>query len=78
MQESTVTAKGQTTVPRQVRKALGLRPGDRLRYQVLGEGEVRIARTRSAASLSGSLKVAGPAVSLEAMEAAIAEGAAGE
>ena len=34
MQELTITAKGQTTVPREVRNALGLAPGDRVRYLV--------------------------------------------
>ena len=42
MPESTLTAKGQTTVPKSVRAALGLRPGDKLRYLVLDNGEVRI------------------------------------
>ena len=40
MQESTITTKGQTTLPRTVRTALGLAPGDRVRYVIL-DGEVR-------------------------------------
>lgn len=35
MLHSTITSKGQTTVPSKVRKALGIRPGDRLEYEVL-------------------------------------------
>lgn len=31
---STVTSKGQTTIPEKVRKALGIKPGDRLEYEV--------------------------------------------
>jgi antitoxin PrlF len=31
-----VTARGQTTLPRKVRAALSLRPGDRLVYEVKG------------------------------------------
>ncbi len=30
MQDSTVTQKGQTTLPKPVRAALGLQPGDRV------------------------------------------------
>ena len=36
--ESVVTSKGQTTLPKKVRDALGLQPGDKLRYAVLKKG----------------------------------------
>ena len=36
MLHSTVTSKGQTTLPGQVRKALRIKPGDRLEYVVRG------------------------------------------
>jgi antitoxin PrlF len=75
MQESTVTAKGQTTLPRDVRTALSLKSGDKLRYLVL-DGEVRILRVHSVCDLKGALKRPGQVpVSLAAMEEAIAEGA---
>ncbi|APZ50695.1 AbrB/MazE/SpoVT family DNA-binding domain-containing protein [Salipiger abyssi] len=79
MPESTITAKGQTTLPRDVRRALHLEPGDRLRYMVLDNGEVRISRSRPVSSLSGLLKdrVTRP-VSLEEMDEAIAGGALDE
>ena len=70
MYESTVTAKGQTTLPKDVRDLLGLEPGDRIRYLVTGDS-VRILRPRKAMSLCGALKREGPVVSLEAMDAAI-------
>ena len=44
MQESTITTKGQTTLPKDVRQALDLKPGDKLRYLILDDGEVRIIR----------------------------------
>lgn len=72
MYESTVTAKGQTTLPKDVRDLLGLEPGDRIRYLVTGD-TVRILRPRKAMSLCGALKHEGSIVSLEAMEAAIRE-----
>jgi antitoxin PrlF len=75
MQESTVTAKGQTTLPKDVRAVLSIKPGDKLRYLLL-DGEVRILRVRPISDLKGILKRSGQApVSLGAMEEAIAEGA---
>ena len=76
MQESTVTVKGQTTLPKSVRQALHLMPGDRIRYMVLDGGEVRIVRTRPVSEMSGILKGAtNRPISLEEMEAAIRDGA---
>lgn len=76
MQESTVTTKGQTTLPRQVREALGLRPGDRVRYLMLDDGEVRLLRPRPVSGLSGVLHREGrAALTLEEMDEAIARGA---
>jgi len=37
VRHSTVTRKGQTTIPGEVRKALRIRPGDRLEYAVQGD-----------------------------------------
>ena len=37
MLHSTVTSKGQTTIPGKIRKALGIKPGDRLEYVVDGD-----------------------------------------
>lgn len=75
MQESTITTKGQTTLPRTVRSALGLAPGDRVRYVIL-DGEVRLVKARPVAGLAGILARPGrKPVTLEDMEAAIAAGA---
>lgn len=75
MQESTVTVKGQTTLPRDVRAALGLASGDRVRYVIL-DGEVRILKARSVKELRGLLaRPDGKVVPLEAMEDAIASAA---
>ena len=71
MQESTVTVKGQTTLPKDVRTALGLTSGDRVRYVIL-EGEVRIVKACSAKDLKGMLaRPSRKSVSLEAMDEAI-------
>ena len=37
MLHSTVTSKGQTTIPGEIRQALNIRPGDRLEYEVAGD-----------------------------------------
>ena len=75
MQESTITAKGQTTVPKDIRAALGLKPGDKLRYLVLDDGQVRLLKMRPAAELSGLLHRPGrAALTVEDMSAAIEAG----
>ena len=53
--ESTITSKGRTTLPKSVREALGVKPGDRVRYLVQGD-EVRIIPVRPLARLFGALK----------------------
>ncbi|MGB3556888.1 MAG: type II toxin-antitoxin system PrlF family antitoxin [Jannaschia sp.] len=79
MRESTVTQRGQTTLPAQVRAALGLKPGDRLRYLVLDDGEVRLLRTRPVSDLQGVLKRPNQASVTEAeMQRAIGQGASDE
>ena len=57
MSESTITAKGQTTVPRQVRERLGAGPGTRLVWHVLPDGRLIVrAKTHSLIDLAGSLR----------------------
>ena len=70
---STVTSKGQTTLPKPVRLALGVGAGDRVRYVVHGD-EVRLLPVRPIGRLFGALKHEGPPVSLEDMERGIAQG----
>ena len=77
MIESTITAKGQTTLPKAIRDSLAVKTGDKVRYVVLDEG-VLILPVRPTSRLYGILKYDGPPISLEDMDRAIAEGAAGE
>ena len=37
MPYSTVTSKGQTTIPAKIRKALRIKPGDKVEYELLGD-----------------------------------------
>lgn len=72
MQESRITAKGQTTLPKDVRAARHLEPGDTVRYLLL-DGEVRILRARPVSELQGMLHRPGQKPgTLDGMEEAIA------
>ena len=56
MPTSTMTSKGQTTVPKQIREALDLEPGAKLRWEVSG-GKVAITTDRPALyALQGFIK----------------------
>lgn len=47
--QATITSKGQITVPREVRRVLGVRTGDKLLFETDGKGiRVRPVRSRSA------------------------------
>jgi AbrB family looped-hinge helix DNA binding protein len=37
---ATVTSKGQTTIPKSVREAAGLKAGDRIHFAVLADGTI--------------------------------------
>ena len=74
MTESSITKKGQTTLPKPVREVLGLQPGDRVRYVISG-GEVRIMPVRPINRLFGTLRHDGPAVTIDEMEQAVADAA---
>lgn len=59
MQTSRLSSKGQITLPRQVRKALGAEPGDTIAYE-MGENVVTLKRLEPFdaafhAALSGTL-----------------------
>lgn len=74
MFESSITVKGQTTLPKAVRDSLEVKAGDKVRYVLVDEG-VLIVPVRPTSRLFRSLKYDGPPVSLEEMDSAIAEGA---
>lgn len=58
--ESTLTSKGQTTIPREIREGLGLKPGDRMTFTLMPDGTVVLrAKSRSLLSLAGSLEKRG-------------------
>lgn len=53
---STLTAKGQTTIPKTVREALGLGPSDRIVYRIEGDRVVMEAAEQSVDELYGAFR----------------------
>jgi antitoxin PrlF len=73
---ATMTSKGQITVPKEVRDALGLKAGTRVSFIRDASGDYLIrAKTGSIRDLRGMLKWDGPPVSVEDMNDGIAAGA---
>jgi len=70
----TMTSKGQTTVPAEVRDMLQLKPGDKIRY-IVRNGEIIIkAKNKRAIDLAGILHRPGmPAMTLEEMDEIIGD-----
>ena len=68
--ETTLTSKGQVTVPREIRAKLGLESGDKLAFTLLSDGTVVMrAKTRRLIDVAGTLTRAGqPDVSIEQMK----------
>ena len=69
---ATLTSKGQTTIPRDIRRHLGLKSGDKIRFIVEDDGRVVVVpATLSIRELRGSLPKPDRAVSLDEMNTAI-------
>jgi antitoxin PrlF len=75
--ESTITAKGQATIPKAIRDHLKLKPGDRVKFFIHPDGTVVILPKLPASALRGLLKPRRPAATIEEMNDAIADAAAG-
>jgi AbrB family looped-hinge helix DNA binding protein len=72
MSTSTLTSKGQTTIPKDVRKRLNLHPGDRLEFVIDEDGRVLVLPASiDASELAGMLKPPVRPVSVEEMNRAI-------
>lgn len=54
--ESAITVKGQATIPRAVRKHLGLKPGDRIKFFMHPDGSVVLLPKLPASALRGIIK----------------------
>ncbi|MCA9544582.1 MAG: AbrB/MazE/SpoVT family DNA-binding domain-containing protein [Myxococcales bacterium] len=79
MASTTLTSKGQVTLPKAVRDQLNLTAGDRFDVEVTSDGVIQFRPVRrSLLSLVGLIKPDIQGVTLEDMEDAIAAGALGE
>ena len=74
---ATLTSKGQTTLPREIRERLALEPGDQLHFTLLPNGTVVMrAKKRDIASLAGMLRTPGRRpVPIERMNETVREAA---
>lgn len=76
MTQATVTSKGQLTVPVEVRRALGLRPGSKVEFVATEHGAYELTvKQGSIQELKGMFPAPAVPVTLEQMDDAIAEGA---
>ena len=73
----TLTSKGQTTIPAEVRQMLNLKPGDRIRY-IIRDGDIIVrAKNKQASDLKGRFHDADrEPMSLEDMKDAVGEAVA--
>lgn len=76
--ESTLTVKGQATIPKTIREHLGLKPGDGVKFFVHPDGSVVLLPKVPVSALRGLLKAKRKRpVATDEMTKAVAEGAAG-
>ncbi|MGR6967836.1 AbrB/MazE/SpoVT family DNA-binding domain-containing protein [Geodermatophilus sp. URMC 61] len=76
MPTSTVTSKRQITIPLEVRHRLGLAPGTRITFVLTDRGSYEIVpATNTVRTLKGRVPAPARPVSLEEMDAAVADAA---
>ena len=79
MAATSVTSKGQVTIPKRVRDALGITPGSKVDFEVAGAGaRLKVVRKNTPSRAEDGPKILnykGKAATLEEMEEAIARGA---
>jgi antitoxin PrlF len=75
--ESAITVKGQATIPKAIRKHLGLKPGDRVKFFLHPDGTVVLLPKLPASALRGIIKSRRRRpVTIAEMNKAVAKGAA--
>lgn len=73
MPSATITSKGQITIPKEVRDALGVGAGDRVEFVAEEKGVYKVvAATRDVRHLKGLVGKPAKPVSVEAMNRAVA------
>ena len=72
MPTATMTSKGQITIPKSIRDAFSIKPGDRIEFFVDDQGRLIVwPITQDITSIKGIVDYSGPAVSVEDMNKAI-------
>ena len=57
---ATLTSKGQTTIPKDIRDSLGMKPGDRMTFTLMPDGTVVMrVKGKSVMELAGTLRKKG-------------------
>ena len=68
MANATLTSKGQTTIPKEIRDSLGLKAKDQLNFTQMPNGTVIMrVKNRSVLDLADVINYAGPAIPIEKM-----------
>ena len=73
--DAKTSQKGQTTIPVEVRRLIGLEPGGTVQYVTTSEGEVRVvAKSKGLQHLKGLFAHGGPPIDIDGaiMEAVVA------
>lgn len=79
MPTATVTSKGQITIPKEVRDALGIATGDRVEFVAQEKGVYKVvAATRDVRHLKGLVAKPATPVTVQAMNRAVAKASAGK
>jgi AbrB family looped-hinge helix DNA binding protein len=71
MELGTLTSKGQTTIPAEIRRHFGLNDGDRLQFFVEGDHIVMVPAKGSVTELKGIIPKPDKPVSIEEMKQAV-------
>jgi antitoxin PrlF len=72
MPSAKLTSKGQITIPKEVREALGVQTGDRLAFRIRDDGTVLVEpETVDLMSLRGSVRTVVKGITIRAMDEAI-------
>jgi AbrB family looped-hinge helix DNA binding protein len=55
--DATLTSKGQTTIPKEIRDVLGMKPGDRMTFTLMPDATVVMrVKSKSVTELAGMLQ----------------------
>lgn len=75
MPVATITSKGQVTIPKKIRDKLGLKPGDKLDFEIDKQGKIEVsAKKYSIEDLAGILHRPGQkAKTIEEMNEGVSE-----